>query len=48
MDYLTVADLRKLAIHVRCRTESVPSAREAFIKRLNQAISLAPKIRFWE
>lgn len=48
MELLTLTDLRKLAIHVRCRTESVPSARENFVKRLNQVISRAPKIRFWK
>ena len=44
---LEVADIRKLAIHVQCRTAAKRSAAEDFKARLNSLISRAPKIRWW-
>lgn len=44
---LEVNEIRKLAIHVQCRTAAKRSAAEDFKARLNALISRAPKIRFW-
>ena len=44
---LEVSDVRKLAIHVQCRTAKQRSAREDFKARLASLISRAPKIRWW-
>ncbi len=44
-DVMGVTDLRKLAIHVQCRSKR--TAADDFKARLNALISRAPKIRFW-
>ena len=44
---LDVNEIRKLAIHVQCRTAAKRTAAEDFKARLNALISRAPKIRFW-
>lgn len=44
---LDLNDIRKLAIHVQCRTESRRSAAEDFKARLSALISRAPRIKFW-
>ena len=44
---LEVTDIRKLAIHVQCRTAAKRSAAEDFKAHLNSLISRAPKIRWW-
>ena len=47
MNYLTLSDIRLLAVEVSCINSTTVSARECFLKRLRQQISWAPKIRFW-
>lgn len=42
---MSIADLRKLAIHVQCRNKR--TAADDFKARLNARISRAPKIRWW-
>lgn len=44
-EFIEVADLRKLAIHVQCKSKR--SAADDFKARLNALISRAPKIKFW-
>lgn len=44
---LEVNEIRKLAIHVQCRTAAKRTAAEDFKARLAALISRAPKIRFW-
>ena len=44
---LEVTEIRKLAIHVQCRTAAKRSAADDFRARLNSLISRAPKIRWW-
>ena len=44
-EFVEVADLRKLAIHIQCRTPR--RAADDFRARLNALISRAPKIRWW-
>lgn len=46
MEYLTIADLRKLAIHTQLAYASKPTAAQVFTNKLKQLISRAPKIRF--
>jgi hypothetical protein len=45
VEFVEVADLRKLAIHVQCRQKR--AAADDFKARLNALISRAPKIRWW-
>lgn len=44
---LEVNEIRKLAIHVQCRTAAKRSAAADYRARLNALISRAPKIKFW-
>lgn len=47
VEMIEVADLRKLAIHVSCRTTGQPTAKQLFERNLRQLISRAPRIRWW-
>ena len=47
MHTLTMADIRKMAVEVHCYNMTVQPARVSFIKRMNQLISRAAKIRTW-
>lgn len=47
IELIEVADLRKLAIHIQCRTTGKPSASDTFKRNLRQLISRAPRIRWW-
>ena len=47
MNYLTLADLRKMAVEVHCYNMAVQPARMSFVKRMNQLISRAARIRNW-
>ena len=44
---LEVTEIRKLAIHVQCRTAAKRTAADDFRACLNALISRAPKIRWW-
>lgn len=44
---LEVNEIRKLAIHVQCRTAAKRTAADDFKARLNSLISRAPRIKFW-
>ena len=46
-DYLSLSDIRKMAVRVHCINLTTPRAKETFIKRLNQLVTRAPKIKFW-
>ena len=47
MNYLTLADVRKMAVTVHCYNMAVRPARMSFVRRMNQLISRAAKIRNW-
>lgn len=47
VDVMGVDDLRKLAIHVSCRTTGSRLARDEFKAKLRQLISRAPRIKWW-
>lgn len=47
MNTLTLADIRKMAVTVHCYNMAVTPARIGFVKRMNQLISRAAKIRSW-
>lgn len=47
MNILTLADIRKMAVTVHCYNMAVTPARMSFVKRMNQLISRAAKIRNW-
>ena len=47
MNHLTLADIRKMAVTVHCYNMRVAPARIGFVKRMNQLISRAAKIRHW-
>lgn len=47
MNTLDLADIRKMAVEVHCYNMDARPARLAFIKRMNQLISRAAKIRHW-
>lgn len=44
---LEVTEIRKLAIHVQCRTANKRTAAGDYRARLNALISRAPRIKFW-
>lgn len=48
MNHLTLADIRKMAVTVHCYNMQVEPARISFVKRMNQLISRAAKIRNWQ
>ena len=47
MGILTLADIRKMAVTIHCYNMQVAPARMGFVKRMNQLISRAAKIRNW-
>lgn len=47
MNTLTLADIRKMAVEVHCYNMAVQPARMGFVRRMNQLISRAAKIRNW-
>ena len=47
MNTLTLADIRKMAVEVHCYNMAVTPARMSFVRRMNQLISRAAKIRNW-
>lgn len=47
MNTLTLADIRKMAVTAHCYNMAVQPARVGFVKRMNQLISRAAKIRNW-
>lgn len=47
MSYLSITELRMMAVKVQCINSTKRPASIDFKKRLNALISRAPKIRFW-
>lgn len=46
-EFLDVTEIRKLVIHVQCRTTGSRLARDEFKAKLSQLISRAPRIKWW-
>ena len=47
MATLDLATIRKMAVTIHCYNMQVEPARMGFVKRMNQLISRAAKIRNW-